>query len=181
LAVLAQAVKLAAESWDKQIFIATHSPVLLSQFDAQHVLVVEVEDRGSTVLRRLSEIEEVQDLLEDYSTGSLYMAEMIGPQGPPKATSPPERQTMKPERFPPGWDEERVRKLLKHYEEQTEEEAVAEDEAAFEDRTQTVMVVPTALVPPQYASALQSIEKRQVGINTEELSPREGREPSVKT
>jgi len=82
LAVLAQAVKLAAESWDKQIFIATHSPVLLSQFDPQHVLVVEVEERGSTVCRRLSEIEEVQDLLEEYSTGSLYMAEMVGPQGP---------------------------------------------------------------------------------------------------
>ncbi len=33
-------------------------------------------------------------------------------------------------RFPPGWDEERVRKVLAHYEEQTEEEATAEDEAA---------------------------------------------------
>jgi hypothetical protein len=54
---------------------------------------------------------------------------------------------MKQKRFPPGWDAERVRKVLKHYEEQTEEEAVAEDEAAFEDRTQTVMKVPTALVP----------------------------------
>jgi hypothetical protein len=34
-----------------------------------------------------------------------------------------------------------------HYEEQTEDEAVAEDEAAFEDQTQTLMEVPTALVP----------------------------------
>ena len=33
-------------------------------------------------------------------------------------------------RLPPGWDEERVQKVLKHYEEQTEDEAVAEDEAA---------------------------------------------------
>jgi hypothetical protein len=48
-------------------------------------------------------------------------------------------------RFPPGWDEERVRKVLAHYEEQTEAEAVAEDEAAFEEPTQTVMEVPTAL------------------------------------
>jgi hypothetical protein len=31
-------------------------------------------------------------------------------------------------RFPPGWNEERVRKVLKQYEEQTEEEATAEDE-----------------------------------------------------
>jgi hypothetical protein len=50
-------------------------------------------------------------------------------------------------RFPPGWDEERVRRVLAHYEEQTEAEAVAEDEAALEDPTQTVMEVPTALVP----------------------------------
>ena len=38
--------------------------------------------------------------------------------------------------FPPGWDEGRVRRLLQHYESQTEEEMVAEDEAAFEDPTQ---------------------------------------------
>ncbi|MGB6066903.1 MAG: hypothetical protein WBG50_19030 [Desulfomonilaceae bacterium] len=54
---------------------------------------------------------------------------------------------MKQNRFPPGWDEERVKKVLMHYEAQTEEEAVAEDEAAFEDRTQTVIEVPTVLVP----------------------------------
>lgn len=54
---------------------------------------------------------------------------------------------MKRNRFPEGWDEERVRNVLKHYEEQAEDEAVAEDEAAFEDQTRTVMVVPTALVP----------------------------------
>ena len=37
--------------------------------------------------------------------------------------------------------------MLSHYDEQSEEEAVAEDEAAFEDPTQTVMEVPTELVP----------------------------------
>ncbi len=50
-------------------------------------------------------------------------------------------------RFPSGWDETRVRKVLEHYEQQTEEEAVAEDEAAFRARGQTVMVVPRRLVP----------------------------------
>jgi hypothetical protein len=50
-------------------------------------------------------------------------------------------------KFPPGWDEERVRRVLAHYEEQTEEEAVAEDEAAVEDKTQTVMEIPSELVP----------------------------------
>ena len=54
---------------------------------------------------------------------------------------------MKQSKFPPGWDEERVRRVLAHYEEQTEEEAVAEDETAFEDDTQTVMKIPRELVP----------------------------------
>ena len=54
---------------------------------------------------------------------------------------------MKQSKFPPGWDEERVRGVLAHYEEQTEEEAVAEDEATFEDQTQTVMEIPNELVP----------------------------------
>jgi hypothetical protein len=50
-------------------------------------------------------------------------------------------------RFPPGWNDERVEKVLRHYEAQSEEEAVAEDESAFEDQTQTVIEVPTELVP----------------------------------
>ena len=50
-------------------------------------------------------------------------------------------------RFPKGWDEARVRTVLEHYENQTDEEAVAEDEAAFRRRDQTVMVVPKQLVP----------------------------------
>ena len=49
--------------------------------------------------------------------------------------------------FPPGWDEDKVRKVLGHYEEQTEQEATAEDEAAFEDRAQTFIEVPNDLVP----------------------------------
>jgi hypothetical protein len=54
---------------------------------------------------------------------------------------------MKQSKFPPGWDEQRVQSVIAHYEAQTEEEAVAEDEAAFEDQTQTVMEIPTELVP----------------------------------
>ena len=49
--------------------------------------------------------------------------------------------------FPPGWDEARVRRLLEHYESQTEEQAVAEDEESFADKTQTVMEIPNELVP----------------------------------
>ncbi len=54
---------------------------------------------------------------------------------------------MKKLKFPPGWDEERVKRVLAHYESQTEEEALAEDEAAYETEGQTVMEVPTELVP----------------------------------
>ena len=54
---------------------------------------------------------------------------------------------MKQSRFPPGWDEERVRRVLGHYESQTDEEAVAEDEAAYESTTHTVMEIPIDLVP----------------------------------
>ncbi len=43
---------------------------------------------------------------------------------------------MKQSRFPPGWDEERVRRVLEHYENQTDE-----DEAAFESTTETIMEV----------------------------------------
>jgi hypothetical protein len=50
-------------------------------------------------------------------------------------------------KFPRGWDEKRVRQVLEHYENQAEDEAVAEDEAAFEAEGQTVMIVPTELVP----------------------------------
>ncbi len=54
---------------------------------------------------------------------------------------------MKQTKFPEGWDEERVRRVLAHYEAQTEEEAVAEDEAALDPLRATVMEVPVDLVP----------------------------------
>ena len=49
--------------------------------------------------------------------------------------------------FPPSWDLARVKRVLAHYESQSKEEAVAEDEAAFEMPGQTVMEVPTEIVP----------------------------------
>ncbi len=50
-------------------------------------------------------------------------------------------------RFPPGWDEERVRRVLEHYASQTDEEALAEDEAAYEETTHTTISIPVELVP----------------------------------
>jgi type II secretory pathway component PulC len=54
---------------------------------------------------------------------------------------------MKQVRFPEGWDEARVQRVLAHYETQTEAEAVAEDESAFEAPDQTLVGVPRDLVP----------------------------------
>jgi hypothetical protein len=39
------------------------------------------------------------------------------------------------------------RRVLAHYEDQSEEEAVAEDEAAFENAKETTMEVPRELLP----------------------------------
>ena len=54
---------------------------------------------------------------------------------------------MRQSRFPKGWDEKRVKSVLDHYENQNEDEAVAEDEAAWEDVSQTFVEVPNELVP----------------------------------
>ncbi len=54
---------------------------------------------------------------------------------------------MKQNNFPPGWDGERVRRVLSHYEQQTEEEAVAEDEAAYEHDDYSMVKIPNELVP----------------------------------
>ena len=54
---------------------------------------------------------------------------------------------MKQSRFPKGWDEERLKRVLDHYESPTEDEAVAGDEAAWEDASQTFIEVPNELVP----------------------------------
>ena len=40
-----------------------------------------------------------------------------------------------------------MRRVLEHYDNQSEDDAVAEDEAAFHTKGQSVMIVPTELVP----------------------------------
>jgi hypothetical protein len=52
------------------------------------------------------------------------------------------------QRFPPGWDEQRVQRLLAELDSRTEAEWVAADEAAAaEQDDQTVITVPVALLP----------------------------------
>lgn len=66
---------------------------------------------------------------------------------------------MKQANFPQGWDEERVRRVLEHYEKQSDEEAVAEDEAAYESTTHTAMEIPVDLVP----QVRELLAKRRAG------------------
>jgi len=54
---------------------------------------------------------------------------------------------MRPNKLSPGWDEGQVQRVLAHYESQTDEEAVAEDEAAYEDSGDTLMKIPYKLAP----------------------------------
>ncbi|MCX6378199.1 MAG: AAA family ATPase [Armatimonadetes bacterium] len=79
LAVLAEAVKEATSQWSRQVMVATHSPVLLSQFETNEVIATDIVD-GKAKMEFLSDKPEVQDLLEEYATGSLYMAQVLAPQ-----------------------------------------------------------------------------------------------------
>jgi hypothetical protein len=53
---------------------------------------------------------------------------------------------MSQSKFPEGWDEQKVSRILTYYEEQAEDDAVTEDEAGIES-SDTVMSVPHDLVP----------------------------------
>ena len=66
---------------------------------------------------------------------------------------------MKKNKFPPSWDEERVQSVIAHYEQQTEDEAVAEDEAAFADESSVLIEVPIELVPAVRELIAQHVAK----------------------
>jgi len=53
---------------------------------------------------------------------------------------------MSQNKFPGGWDDDKVRRVLAQYEEQTEVDALVEDEAGIEP-SETVMEIPLNLVP----------------------------------
>ena len=51
------------------------------------------------------------------------------------------------QRFPPGWDADKVKALADYYDNQSDEEAIVEAEAALEKEGQTLVMVPTELMP----------------------------------
>ena len=67
---------------------------------------------------------------------------------------------MRQAKYPPGWDAARVRRVLEHFETRSDEEAVAEDEAAYETTTHTTMDIPVELVPA--VRELIAIQRAQV-------------------
>ena len=63
---------------------------------------------------------------------------------------------MSKEQFPPGWDEARVKNVLKHYEQMDDDTMIAEDDAAAELKGQTLMIIPT-----EYVSAVRELIERK--------------------
>ena len=72
---------------------------------------------------------------------------------------------MKQNEYPPGWDEKRVQKVIDYYENQTEDEAVAEDEEAFRNEFVTKVEIPMELV-----STVQELisKRKQRGFDYDE-------------
>jgi len=52
-----------------------------------------------------------------------------------------------PNRYPKGLNRDKVQKIIDHYENQTDEEAIAEAEAAYHNPATTMIEVPIALLP----------------------------------
>jgi hypothetical protein len=73
---------------------------------------------------------------------------MTDKRSPRKARKAAKRARPKdPNRYPKGWNRQKVQAVLEHYENQTDEEAIAEDEAAWRDGAYAMIQVPLALVP----------------------------------
>ena len=66
-----------------------------------------------------------------------------------KKTTSASKEDKKPKKsqFPRGWDQKRVQDVINHYDRQTEDEELAEYVAGIALNGQTMMLVPTALVP----------------------------------
>jgi len=64
-----------------------------------------------------------------------------------KTKSHPRTASKDVNRYPRGLNREKVAAIIAHYENQTEDEAVTEDEAAYHNKTVTMMGVPVELVP----------------------------------
>ena len=67
------------------------------------------------------------------------------------------------QRFPPGWDEKRVKAVIAYYDRQSEEEELAEYQAAMRVDGHSIMLVPTKLMPE--IRRLIARQRRRAGPN----------------
>ena len=74
IALVGDMIKVLAE--ERQVIVATQSPLLVDKFDLDEILVLELRDRR-TEIRRCNEIE-YRDWLEEYTTGELWQKNVIG-------------------------------------------------------------------------------------------------------
>ena len=71
------------------------------------------------------------------------------------------------QKLPEGWDEERIRAIIDYYDNQTEEEAIAEAEAAYVDPNSSIVIVPNELMPEirkllgQHQDRLDAAERKK--------------------
>ncbi|MDB5301796.1 MAG: hypothetical protein JWO87_3459 [Phycisphaerales bacterium] len=52
-----------------------------------------------------------------------------------------------PNQYPKGWNRKKVRDVIDYYENQTEEDAIAEAEAAYRKRKSALVEIPSKLLP----------------------------------
>jgi len=87
ISVFTEAVKRAVADFNRQVFISTHSPVLLSQFAVDSCLIFEAGPERETRIEPLANRDGIRDLLDQYALGSLYMAEEVARQSSSSASS----------------------------------------------------------------------------------------------
>jgi hypothetical protein len=128
----------------------------VGEHEAEEVLRIPLEDRpgkfGSRVAIGRTEAGRILRVIyiQDQDGEGLFSCDIVRTQGSAtgRVQAAEAAQEMSDHtRFPPGWDEERVGRLIEHYEGQSDDEAVAEDEAAFGDSETTFVEVPKELVP----------------------------------
>jgi len=76
------------------------------------------------------------------------------------------RRKRDPNRYPIGWGRSRVEAVIAHYDRQTDEEAIAEDEASFrKGESLTSVLIPTPLLDAvrQLVDAYDRAQERATG------------------
>ena len=68
--------------------------------------------------------------------------------------------TNNPNNYPQGWDRAKVEEIVAHYENQSDQEAAAEDEAYWSEPGYTTIRVPTKLLS-EVQRAIEEFESRR--------------------